>query len=86
MINTKTDTGLLVEDTIYETALAHDQNLEYLDPENPFYFIDHQILLEPKQIQYTRTYAKLLDIAGNIGGLWNVLYYGLMILIAPIVQ
>ncbi|KAM3129618.1 hypothetical protein pb186bvf_018299 [Paramecium bursaria] len=82
---TITDEGLVFQENketsaIVQTSISQSQNIY-----NNLYFVYHVIALDQKGAVYQRSYPKLQQILGSLGGFWQVLYFITQLLIGPMI-
>ncbi|KAM3137768.1 hypothetical protein pb186bvf_010188 [Paramecium bursaria] len=82
---TKTDEGLILPDYQTEFAIIQQTTTQNQNLYNSQYILYHTICLDFKSGTYDRSYPKLQEILGSLGGLWQVMYIITQIVIAPIV-
>ncbi|CAD8051934.1 unnamed protein product [Paramecium sonneborni] len=85
-IYVETDVGLFIEDFQEKNSFQSFLEKESSDVVDTNKLIEYVYQLDPRQTFYDRSYPKIQDIIGTIGGLWQALYFTISILIMPFVQ
>ncbi|CAD8043759.1 unnamed protein product [Paramecium primaurelia] len=85
-IYVQTDVGLFIEDLQERNSYQSYLEKESSDAVDSNKLIEYVYQLDPRQTFYNRSYPKIQDIIGTIGGLWQALYFTISILIMPFVQ
>ncbi|CAD8069848.1 unnamed protein product [Paramecium sonneborni] len=85
MIETKTDIGLIRQDIQTELALLQSASKDFQSQYNQVSYIENLIFMEQRVGNYKRSYIKLQNILGNVGGLWQLVALTISTLVSPIV-
>ncbi|CAK55713.1 unnamed protein product (macronuclear) [Paramecium tetraurelia] len=82
----QTDVGLFIEDLQERNSYQNYLEKESSDAVDTNKLIEYVYQLDPRQTFYNRSYPKIQDIIGTIGGLWQAMYFIISILIMPFIQ
>ncbi|CAD8058135.1 unnamed protein product [Paramecium primaurelia] len=85
MIETKTDVGLIRSDIKTELALLQSTQKDFQSSYNQVSYIENLIFMEQRVGNYKRSYIKLQNILGNVGGLWQLVALTISTLVSPVV-
>ncbi|KAM3129595.1 hypothetical protein pb186bvf_018276 [Paramecium bursaria] len=80
-----TDVGLITDSIKQNLAISQSYLPQSQNFYNGQYIIYHLITLDLESAIYDRFYVKLQQILGSLGGLWQVIYFIVKILIGPTV-
>ncbi|CAD8075818.1 unnamed protein product [Paramecium sonneborni] len=85
IIDTKTDVGLIQQDYVQELGLIQSQIKDSTGPFNQNFYIENTLYLEQRANNYKRSYIKVQNILGNVGGLWQLVALTITTIVSPII-
>lgn len=65
-------------------SLRYSKYIEMIDFNQNDNFLNVAVRLEPTELINYRSYPKLQEIIGRLGGLWNVLFTIIIVLLKPL--
>ncbi|CAD8064911.1 unnamed protein product [Paramecium sonneborni] len=85
MIETKTDVGLIQQDYITEFGLMQSQIKDSSGPFNEHSYVENTLYMDQRINNYKRSYIKIQNILGNVGGLWQLVALIITMIVSPII-
>ncbi|CAK69026.1 unnamed protein product (macronuclear) [Paramecium tetraurelia] len=85
MIETKTDVGLIQQDLVTELGLMQSSIKDSSGPFNQNSYVENILFMDQRANNYKRSYIKVQNILGNVGGLWQLVALTITTLVSPII-
>ncbi|KAM3139444.1 hypothetical protein pb186bvf_008469 [Paramecium bursaria] len=86
LANIYTDIGFFVQNLDLQPSIFCDSESETLGVSSTYSIIEHSLQFDQRFFEYYRSYPKILDIIGVVGGLQQAIYWCTLIIVGPIVK